>query len=247
LIEVFAAAAIFTSCAWGYAELRLGRPARIGLGIASLLFVALCAAGVRDLQYRHFAFRVTHALREVSSLVARGRVDGIHAPIERFSSAVQHDPSLAAAVELVADLERYEDQARQEERRAIEALSDHSYDHARVYFEPWHIEHVVAETPEGIKKRPTVDATFHGWSTASSIAARMAIGTREDSTQLERSRDVRLVVEFMREGELIRTVYATNAMLYDERGPIHAIDQEFKDMFTPLEAPSRPLPKSALR
>jgi hypothetical protein len=124
VVEAIAVASLLLLSAWIYAEFRLGRAARLALGLGLVVLAAMTAAGIRELQYRHFAFRVTQALREVSRVVGQGSGDAVHAPIERFSDATKHDPSLAAAVELVTDLQRIESNPRPAEAAGTDSAEE---------------------------------------------------------------------------------------------------------------------------
>lgn len=103
-VEVAVATTLVLALAWSYAEMKRGRVLRLSLGALLTLSTAAVAWGIRDLQFRHYAYRVTQAMEEISSIVRAGRGDSIHAPIAEFAGKVRHDPSLGAAVDLVRDL-----------------------------------------------------------------------------------------------------------------------------------------------
>ena len=96
--------AIALTVAWLVSEFRDGLKARIFFGF--LLVASACASiwALKDLELRVHSFWISRAFEEVSAQVQAGNSGGVQQAIARYLDKTQHDPSSAAAVELIHEL-----------------------------------------------------------------------------------------------------------------------------------------------
>jgi hypothetical protein len=95
-----------------------------------------------------------------------------------------------------------------------------------------------------------VKVTLTGWEAARRLGARMEIDRKEAGVSADPIVDVRLRVDFMRDGKIVRSIFATDTVIYDDSGPLRLNAPEFKALFGSLEslwiAPSTPAGGSVL-